>query len=293
MKYRNSERAVNIVICILVIMTGAIVIYPIWYVLIASVSSPVAISSGEVLLLPKGLNFGAYRRLLENKLIWMGYRNSIFYTFAGTVVDLLVQIPCAYALSRRSLPGRRWLMFLFLFTMYFGGGMVPKYLLLNSLGMINSPIALIIPGCVSVYNIIVARNFFESSIPDSLFDAARIDGCGYTRFFLTIVIPLSPAILAIIALYCIQTHWNVYLDAQMYIYTPQYYTLQQVISSITANLDSSLVENLSAEEFAAIIQEKQLIKYAVVVVSCIPLVIIYPFIQKFFVRGVMIGAVKG
>lgn len=294
MKYRNGERMIDLSINIILVVIAVVSLYPIWYVLIASVSSPVAIGSGEVILWPKGFNVDGYRRLLDNKNIWIGYRNSILYTFAGTIVDLLVQIPAAYALSRSRLPGRRWLMTLFIITMYFGGGIIPKYLLLNSLGMLNSPIALILPSCVSVFNIIVARSFFEGSVPESLYDAARIDGCGYTRFFAKIVLPLSPAMIAIIALYCIQTHWNVYLTAEMYLFDRKYYTLQQVIRSITAKVDSSLMEtNGNALEMLRLMQEKQLLKFSVIVVSIVPLVIIYPFVQKFFVRGVMVGAVKG
>ncbi|MBR3761874.1 MAG: carbohydrate ABC transporter permease [Lachnospiraceae bacterium] len=292
-KKKSGERAFDITVNVILVMVAVICIYPIWYVLIASVSSPVAIGNGEVLLWPKGFNLDGYTRLIENKNIWIGYRNSILYTAAATAVDFLIQIPVAYALSRKSLPGHRIIMALFVFTMYFSGGIIPKYLLLNSLGMLNSPIALIIPSCVNVFNIIVAKSFFEGSIPDSLFDAARIDGCGYTRFFAQIVLPLSPAILAIIALYCIQRHWNVYLDAEMYLIDSKYYTLQQVIRNITAKVDANLMEVMEGEELMRIMQEKQLLKYSVIVVSVIPLIIIYPFVQKFFVRGVMVGAVKG
>lgn len=292
-KKKSGERAFDITVNVILVLVAVICIYPIWYVLIASVSSPVAIGNGEVLLWPKGFNLDGYTRLIENKNIWIGYRNSILYTAAATAVDFLIQIPVAYALSRKSLPGHRIIMALFVFTMYFSGGIIPKYLLLNSLGMLNSPIALIIPSCVNVFNIIVAKSFFEGSIPDSLFDAARIDGCGYTRFFAQIVLPLSPAILAIIALYCIQRHWNVYLDAEMYLIDSKYYTLQQVIRNITAKVDANLMEVMAGEELMRIMQEKQLLKYSVIVVSVIPLIIIYPFVQKFFVRGVMVGAVKG
>lgn len=291
-KYRNKEHVVDVSINVILVIAALVALYPIWYVLIASVSSPVAISEGKVLLKPVGFNVDAYKKLLATKKIWIGYRNSIIYTSAATAMDMAVQIPCAYALSRKSLPGRRIIMTLFLFTMFFSGGLIPKYLLLSSMGMVNNPIVMVVPGCINVFNIIVARSFFESSVPDALFDAARIEGCGYTKFFLKIVLPLSPAMLAVIALFCVQSHWNAYLTGQMYLYNPDLHTLQQVIKSITASLDSGLVEKLTAAEMVARVQEKQLLKYAVVVVSCLPLVIVYPFIQKFFVQGVMIGAVK-
>lgn len=292
-RYISQDRVTDIVINLILAVIAIVSIYPIWYVLIASVSSPSAISLGQVVLWPKGFNLSAYKSLLDNKLIWMGYRNTILYTFFGTLIDLVVQISAAYALSRPRLPGRKWIMTLFIITMYFSGGMIPKYMLLNSLNMINTPWALLIPGCANIFNIIVARSFFENNVPESLYDAARIDGCGYLRFFVKIVLPLSPAILAIIALYCIQGHWNTYLTAQMYIYDTELLTLQQVIRTITATLDASLSDSMSATELVESMREKQLLKYSVIVVSVVPMVIVYPFVQKFFVRGVMVGAVKG
>lgn len=167
------------------------------------------------------------------------------------------------------------------------------YMLISKLGLINSPLSLIIPCALNVYNVIVARSFFEGSIPESLYDAARIDGCSYFRFFVRIVIPLSGAMIAIITLFCVQNHWNSYLNATMYIYDSKLFNLQQVVRGISATLSSGLTETMSSEELAVIMREQQLMKYAIVVVSSIPLVIIYPFVQKFFVKGVMIGAVKG
>ena len=292
-KRGEGDRVTYFCMDILLLVIAVVALYPIFYVLIASVSDPSAISSGEVLIMPKGFNLAAYKKLLDNESIWIGYRNSILYTSAAVLVDLFVQITTAFTLSREKMPGRKFFMTLFVITMYFSGGMIPKYLLLNSLGIINTPLAMIIPNCISAYNIIVAKNYFENNIPNTLYEAACIDGSGYLGYFVRIVLPLSKPILAIIALYSIQTHWNAYLTAQMYIYKPSLYTLQQVISSITATLDTSLVETMSTGEYAAIMQTKQLIKYAVVVVSCIPLVAIYPFVQKFFVKGIMVGAVKG
>lgn len=292
-KRRNGDKIFDITVNVLLIAAVVVCLYPIWYVLIASVSSPTAIANGEVLIWPKGFNLNGYTKLINNKKIWTGYRNSILYTAAGTAVDFIAQIPVAYALSRKDLPGRRWIMTMFVITMYFSGGIIPKYLLLNSLGMINSPAALIIPSCVNTFNIIVAKSFFEGNVPESLYDAARMDGCGYTRFFAQVVLPLSKALLAIIALYCIQFHWNVYLNAEMYLLESKYFTLQQVIRNICASLDTSLAESMDSQELMKLIQEKQLMKYSVIVVSVVPLVAIYPFVQKFFVKGVMVGAVKG
>ena len=293
MKKSSGERILDVVICILLVGIAVITIYPLWYVLIASVSAPTAIANGEVVLAPKGFNLDAYQKIMENRQLWVGYRNSILYTVCALVVDLAVMTPCAYALSRKRLPFRNFIMTLFLITMYFSGGLIPRYMLLNRMGFINSPLALIIPGCVAVFDIIVLRSFFEANIPDSLVEAAMIDGANHLRVFSRIALPLSPAVLAVVSLYSIQRHWNAYLGPQMYIYKSKYYTLQQVLRQITAKLDSSLAEELSVDELIRITQTTQLMKYAVVVVACIPLILVYPFVQRFFIKGVMIGAVKG
>lgn len=293
MRIRTSEKALNIFINVSLAIIAFMTIYPLWFVVIASVSSPSAISNGQVILLPEGLNIDAYVKLFQTKRIWTGYKNSILYTGASILLDLAVQIPCAFALSRRTLPFRRFFNILFIIPMYFTGGIIPTYIWLSKLGMVDSPLALIVPACVSVFNLIIAKNYFASNIPDTLVEAARIDGCGYIRFFTSIAVPLSGAIIAIIALYSMQAHWNGYLGPVMYLYTPEKHTLQQVVASITANLDSSLTEFTSLDEVAKITQEKQLLKYAVVFVSSLPLIVVYPFVQKFFVKGVMVGAIKG
>lgn len=293
MKKSRSERILDFAINFLLVIIAIIVVYPLWYVLIASVSSPSAIANGEVVLFPKGFTLLAYSKILENKQLWIGYRNSILYTIAGVIVDLAVMTPCAYALSRKNLPFRKLLMTLFLITMYFSGGLIPRYMLLNKMGLVNTPLALIIPGCVVVFDIIVLRSFFESNIPESLVEAAMLDGANHIRVFTRVALPNSPAVLAVVALYSVQRHWNAYLGAQMYIYKPKYYTLQQVLRQITATLDTSLAETMSVDEIIQATMTNQLMKYAVVVVACIPLIVIYPFVQKFFVKGVMVGAVKG
>lgn len=293
MKIQTSDKVLDFFIHVFLILIAFIVIYPLWFVVIASISSPSAISNGEVILLPKGFNIDAYVKLFQTSRIWTGYKNSILYTGAAMILDLAVQIPCAFALSRQNLPFRRFFNVLFIIPMYFTGGIIPSYVLLSKLGMIDSPLALIIPACVNCFNLIVAKNYFASNIPESLVEAAKIDGCGYIRFFFSIAVPLSGAIVAIIALYSMQSHWNGYLGPVMYLYSPEKHTLQQVVASITANLDSTLTEFTSLEEVAKITQEKQLLKYAVVFVSSLPLIVVYPFVQKFFVKGVMVGAVKG
>ena len=246
-------------------------------------------------MLPKGLNFDAYIGLLENKNVWIGYKNSIIYTFVGTATALIFQIPGAYALSRRSLPGRRFINVLFVITMYFSGGMIPSFLLINALGLYDTMWALVLPGAVGAFNMIIIRNYFENNIPEELYDAARIDGCGYFKFFLRIVLPLSSAIIAIITMYAVQGYWNDYMNAKMYISSFEKRNLQQVIQGMSAFLDSSLgvLETENYELYLSKLNEKQLLKYAVVVVAMIPLVILYPFVQRYLIKGVMVGAVKG
>ena len=291
-KRKNGEKVVDFIINFLLLAIALIAIYPIWYVLIASVSNPTSIAAGKVVLLPDGFNLQAYIKLLDNKLIWKGYFNSICYTLATTALSMAVTVPCAYALSRKDLPGRSFFSTFFIVTMYFSGGLIPSFLLINSLGWLNSPLALIVPGAMNVYNMILVKSFFLNSIPDALYDAARIDGASNTLFFIKVVLPLSPAILAVIALFTMTASWNTYLPAQMYIYDTDLFTLQQVIKGITAEVSTALMENMSTDEVSKLILERNLMKYAVVVVGCLPLVIMYPFIQKYFVGGIMLGAVK-
>lgn len=296
MLQEKGDRGLNIIINVLLVLAAIICMYPIWYVIICSVSSPSAIALGEVVLWPVGFTIGGYEMMFQDNSIWIGYRNSIIYTTLATILALAVQLSAGYALSRR-IPGRRWLSTFFVLTMYFSGGAVPGYLLINEIGWIDNPIVMIVPGAMSAYNMIVARSFFIGSIPESLFDAARIDGCSYIRFFIKVVIPLSGAMIAIIALFNIQSNWNTYLGAEMYLVNPNYRVLQQVINSMFTMYDvstESIGPGQNTEEMLQLLQyRKQLMKYCVIIAGVLPLVILYPFIQKFFVKGIMVGAVKG
>lgn len=293
-EHLTGDHMTDVIINLILIICGIIAIYPIWFTLIASISSPGEISAGNVLLWPKGLNTDAYKALLEKKELWIGYRNTIFYTLVAVVLNLTVQLLCAYSLSRKTLPGRKWINLFFVITMYFGGGMIPSFVLNSKLGLYDTMWAIVIPGIVNVYNIMVAKSFFEGNIPESLFDAARIDGCSYTRFFTSVVLPLSKSIIAILAMFSIQATWNNYMTPKIYLRSKDKYTLQQVIQQICATLNGSLsnMEGMGTEEYVALIREQQLMKYAVVIVSAAPLVLLYPFIQKYLIKGVMLGAVK-
>ncbi len=267
-------------------------IYPVYFVVIASVSDSTVVNSGRFLLYPQGFHLNGYKFVMENPKIGVGYYNTIIYTVAGTFLGLGFSIPAGYALSRRDLPGRGIIMKLMVFTMYFSGGLIPTYLVVRGLNLVNSRWAIILLGCVSVYNIILIRSFCESSISDDLLEAARIDGSGNIRFFFQFVIPLSKAIIAVIALYLAVSYWNSYYNALIYLNDSDKKPLQLVIREllITANNASDIQDGELAGDYLKMVQ---VVKYAVIVVATAPIVCIYPFLQKYFVQGVMVGSVKG
>ncbi|WP_415458055.1 carbohydrate ABC transporter permease [Bifidobacterium sp.] len=288
-----SDWIVDSIIAIIVIAVIVAITYPLWFIIIASFSSPTAVSIGDVTFWPKGTSLTGYAKILTDTRIWMGYRNTLLYSIVGTAVNLLVTIPAAYALSRREFKPRRIIMFLFTFTMFFSGGLIPSYLLMKQLGLINSMWVFILPGAFSVYNMIIARSFFETSIPEELRDSARVDGVSYFGFFFKIVLPLSGAILAVIGLYFFVGHWNDYFTGLIYIRDEGKYPLQNVLQMIlltnqttqgSGNVGMSATQ---AQNFA------DQIKFGIIIVSSLPLLVLYPFLQKYFNKGVMIGAVKG
>ena len=293
----RGDRGLNIAINALLVFFSAIIIYPLWFVLIASVSNPAAINAGEVLFWPVGFTWAGYTDMFKNELLWTSYANTLIYAVIGTLWTLVRTIPAAYALSRRDLPGRKWITLFLMITMYFSGGMVPKFVLVSNMGWYGNPAAILFTTGLGAYNVVLCRSFFMSNIPESLFDAARIDGCSYTRFFVKVVLPLSGSIIAIMVLFSVQGYWNQYLDAQMYLPDRKYWTLQQAVRTITSNATTAqLPDNPTQDdiaEFEEAMRKKMLIRYSVVIVSALPMIIIYPFIQKHFVKGVMVGAVKG
>ncbi len=290
-----SDWIVDIVIVLLVAAVVIAVVYPIWFIIVASFSDQALVTNGEVSIWPKGFTLSGYERVFQDSRIWTGYRNTIIYAVVGTILNMLVTMPAAFALSRIEFRPRRVLLFLFTFTMYFAGGIVPNYLLYSELGLINNWLVFILPTAVSVWNLIIARSFFETSIPEELHDAAQIDGLGYFGYFIKIVLPLSSAIIAVIALYYFVAHWNDYFTGLIYIRDSDLSPLQNILRDILlASQTSQLGSGGSSGQSA--IQAQQLaesIKYGAIVVSTVPLWIIYPFLQKYFNKGVMIGAVKG
>lgn len=281
------------------ILTVALVIvaYPLIYILSASISNPTIVAAGEMWLLPKDITFEGYRRVFQDSSIWNGYMNTIIYTVVGTLVNLIVTLPAAYALSRRDFVGRNLFMILFIVTMFFGGGLVPTYLVVRSLGLVDSMWALILPGATSVWNLIVCRTFFQSSIPRELQEAAEMDGCSNFRLYFRIILPLSTALIAVMALFFGVGHWNNYFSAMIYLNQQEKYPLQLVLRQIlvlqqmsaqAGTIDATMATSLNNKaEVAA------LVKYAVIIVATLPIIAVYPFLQRYFVQGVMIGSVKG
>ena len=271
-----------------------IVFYPLYFVLIASVTDPVYVNSGDFLLYPKGFTLMGYERIAQDDRIITGYGNTIMYTLCGTILGVSVTMLAAYALSRKDLPGSRTIMLLFIFTMYFQGGMIPFYFVVNGLNLVNTRLFMILSGSVSVYNIIIARSFLASNISEELRDAARIDGCGNATFFIKIVVPLSKAVTAVIALYLAVSYWNTYFNAMIFLTDEKKYPLQLFLREILLATQTAS-SSLGMDPSAAMQMEQmgQVIKYGVIVVTALPVICIYPFIQKYFVKGVMIGSIKG
>ncbi|MEQ7027459.1 carbohydrate ABC transporter permease [Enterococcus gallinarum] len=275
-----------------------IVLYPLIYIVSASISNPHLVNSGEMWLLPKGVTFEGYRTLLGNSSIWRGYLNTIYYTVLGTSINLLVTLPCAYALSRDDFYGRRAFTNFMLVTMFLSGGLIPSYLLIRSLGMLNTVWALVIPGAVSVYNVVVTRTFFQTTIPREMEEAAIVDGCSDFRLFMQIVLPLSTPIIAVMALFYGVGHWNSFFSALIYLSDKSMYPLQMILREILIlqDMSSNTVSNVTSEMASMLYSKQQLagvIKYGVMIVSSLPVIIVYPFLQKYFVKGMMVGSIKG
>ena len=289
----KGDMIFNLFLTLLMIVVIIIIAYPLYFVIIASFSSPTAVNGGEVLLLPKDITFSGFKKILEYKEIWIGYKNSVIYTVAGTLINLAVTLPAGYALSRKRLFGRRPIMLLFAFTMFFSGGMIPTYMVIKKLGMLDTIWAMILPGACSVYNIIVTKTFMETSIPGELIEASTIDGCGDFQTFFQVVLPLSKPIIAVMTLFYAIGHWNNYFSALLYLDDPDKYPLQLILRELLIqNQISSGMTSGSAASIAerALIAEQM--KYGVIIVACLPMMILFPFVIKHFKKGVMIGSIK-
>lgn len=269
-----------------------VVLYPLILVVSNSFSDPNLVASGQVLLFPKGVNLEGYKAVFGDKSIMSGYANTIFYTIVGTIINLIVTLPAGYALTKKIVPGRNFIMTMFMITMYFSGGMIPTFLLIDKLGLYNTRTVILISNAFSVYNCIICRSFF-AALPKELEESAELDGCSPLRTFTSIVMPLSKALLGVMVLYFGVSHWNSYFGAMIYILDEDKKPLQLVLRRILI-LAESLATSEEGGEFAAMMANREaMIRYAVIVVSAAPLLIIYPFLQKYFDQGVLIGSVKG
>ncbi|MGN7313148.1 carbohydrate ABC transporter permease [Alkalicoccobacillus gibsonii] len=273
------------------------VLYPLIYIISASVSSPASVNSGQMWLYPVDITFAGYEMIFQNSQIWRGYLNTIFYTGLGTLINLLVTIPAAYALSRKDFFGRGFFTGMFVLTMFFSGGLIPTYLVVRDLGLIDTIWAMVLPNAAAVWNIIIARVFFQSTIPKGLEEAATIDGASNFKMFMKIILPLSAPIIAVMALFYGVGHWNGYFNALIYLSDRNLYPLQMVLREILVLNELSSNNTQITGEMAEALHSKQqlaaIVKYGVMIVSTLPIIIVYPFLQRFFVKGVMIGSLKG
>lgn len=285
------------VIFIVLTLILFIVAYPLYWVIISSFSDPTAVSAGKVLLRPMGFTLKGYVEVFKNSQVMRGFFNSIVITFVGVCVNLAVTLPTAYALSRDNFSGKKPITVFYMITMFFGGGMIPTYLVVKNMHLLNTIWALVLPGCLSVYNMIVARTFFKSNISEELYEAGEIDGCTQSRFFFQIALPLSKAIIAIMVLYYGVGHWNSYFSALLYISDQDKYPLQLVLRNILITNQTALSQTATTAAARAAMQEQQqlidVMKYSLIIISSVPVLIMYPLVQKHFVKGVMIGSVKG
>ena len=278
---------------IIIALLMLVVLYPLIYILSASFSSPSAVTTGKVVLWPVDLSVQGYETVFRYPSIWRSYLNTIFYTTAGTFINVSMTLICAYPLARKGLPHKGFFTFLFSFTMMFGGGMIPHYLLMRDLKLLNTVWVMLIPGAMAVYQMIVTRTFIQSTIPEDLLEATQVDGCNDFRFFFQFVLPLSKAVIAVIAMQYAIGHWNDYFNAFLYLSKEELYPLQILLRKILVMSQIAASDIEDPDLATAMIGLADLLKYALIVVATAPILCVYPFIQKYFVKGVMIGSLKG
>ncbi len=290
----RSDRIFNVINTTFLTAVLLAVIYPLIFIVSASFSSPEAVASGRVLLWPVELSLEGYRAVFAYEPVWTGYANTLFYTVTGTVVNVVLTLMAAYPLSRKEFFGRNLFTFYFSFTLFFSGGLIPLYLVIRSLGLLNTRAAMIIPAAIGVWNVIITRTFMQASIPDALIEAARIDGASNTYILVRVVIPLSVPIIAVISLFYAVGHWNAFFPALIYLRDPSKQPLQMVLRNVlVANemaVDQTLIdlEEMQRRQFL-----QEVLRYSLIIVASVPVLMIYPLVQRHFVRGIMIGALKG
>lgn len=290
---RLADPTFNVFTIGILVLAAVSIIYPLYFIVIASVSDPNLIAQGKVWLFPQGFTLEGYATLFANDAMLQGFANSLLYTVVGTVISVAVILAAGYALSRKDMPGRSFFMILFVLTMFFDGGLIARYLVVRDLGLLNTMWAVILPSAVGVWNLIIARVFFESNVPEELREAAQIDGASDFRFFFQIALPLTKPLIALMAMVHIVMYWNSYFDAMIYLNDESMYPLQLVLRNVLIQSQASAsLDTGSIDSYAAAQRLGELIKYAMIVVSTLPLLILFPFLQKYFVKGATLGALK-
>lgn len=287
----KGDQLFHIGVIVLMTLLGLIVLYPLWFMIIASVSNPDAVLNGEVWLFPDTIDFSGYQKIFADPQIWNGYKNTILYTLIGTTLNIILTIPAGYALSRSNLPYRKYIMWFFIITMFFGGGLIPFYFLISSLGMIDSFWVLIIPQGLSVWNMFMVKAYYESNISVELIEAAQVDGASQFRTFWSVILPISKPIVAVMILFYAVGRWNSYFDAMVFIRSEELYPLQIVLRNILI-INDNASGGITGEDIYERLRLANQIKYGVIIVSSLPIILIYPLVQRFFKEGFLVGSFK-
>lgn len=291
-KKSKGDRAFDITLVVISILIILVIAYPLYFVVIASFSQPEAVLGGKLRFLPVGFNLESYQMVLTEPKVWTGYRNTILYTVLGTCINLVLTTLAAYPLSRKDMPFRGLLTFVASFTMLFGGGMIPVYLVVRGLKLSDSIWAMVIPNALATYNMLVMKNYFQSSIPEELQEAAAIDGCDHFGTLIRVVLPLSAPIMAVIVLFYAVGHWNAFFNAIIYLRNQDLFPLQVVLRDILLQNSLEAVGGDLTGMYEKVMRGESM-KYALIIVASAPVIMLYPFVQKYFVKGVMVGAIKG
>ena len=291
-KKSRGDKVFDIVLISRSLLIILVIAYPLYFVIIASFSQPEAVLGGKLRLLPVGFNLESYKMVLTERKVWVGYRNTLLYTVFGTFINLVLTTLAAYALSRKDMPWRTPLTFIISFTMLFGGGMIPVYMVVRNLHLTDTPWAMVIPNAIATYNLLVMKNYFQSSIPEDLQEAAAIDGCSHFKTLMKVVLPLSTPILAVIVLFYAVGHWNAFFNAVIYLRNQELFPLQIVLRDILLQNSLEAVGGDLTGMYEKVMRGETM-KYALIIVASAPVIIMYPFVQKYFVKGIMVGAIKG
>lgn len=290
-RLRGKIELFDIVLTLILLLLVAIFIYPLWYILVAAFSDPLDVVKDPLMMVPKQITLYNFNMLLSSSTVWLGYRNTLMYVALGTCINVALTILTGYALAQPELPARRQFNFMIVLTLFFSGGMIPEYLLVKNLGMLNTVWAIVLPGAIATYNLMITRTYLIQQIPRDLTEAAEVDGSGEYRTFFTIILPLSKPIIAVIALFYASGHWNSFFSALIYLQNRELYPLQLFLREML--IQDQTLGMMETESSSLVALYTITLKYAVMTVSILPLLIVFPFVQKFFVKGVMIGAIKG